>query len=244
MKISEYSIYPRWNSDKKLYERTNIDDAVIDDIVYSNVVDSGNSTLYGVLFGSSRKIEAVSRVRKTYELYKSGRIKKIVISGSNNGISSKKNNQSPIDMNRESIELDDKYDDDLSESYRMELMLLDMGVSSEDIIIDKESNNTIESLKRLESLIGRQDSLILISSQYHLKRCLACALKYYSSDTRYDLVYADTGYFERDNYQKTDIGNNIIYFEAMHLIKQARDKIIFDIDNGNVSTKILEKRKV
>ena len=108
MKLSNFNINPIWDEKSKLYNNT-ISKEEIDKILYSNINDTNIKCEYGILLGISRKIEAVARAEITAKLYSEGRIKKILITGGKNGISSKSRNQTPININ-----LDNK---DISEIY-------------------------------------------------------------------------------------------------------------------------------
>lgn len=112
----------------------------------------------------------------------------------------------------------------------MKIFAIQLGVPANAIILDEYSNNTIENMKNLEKTIELDSSIILISSYYHLKRCLAIAKKYLSKDIKLIPVGANTGYFEKENYKNTELGKQIITFEACHLVRLAREKQIADLE--------------
>lgn len=232
MKLSEYKIDAIWNKEKKLYDGELLPFSLIDEIVYNDIDDNNINAKYAIVFGISRKIEMKARVNKAYELYKNGRIKKILFTGSNKGISSKKNNQTPDYINEEVKDISEIYEDDLTEAERMKNYALSLGIKNEDIIIDIKSNNSIETLTNAKKILNLKDndSLILITSAYHMKRCYLGALKFISNNINYGLVIAETGYFEKDNYKNTKLGIQLANFDANHLVRQARDGLIFDIE--------------
>ena len=143
MKISDYKEKPIWNDSLKLYEN-NLEKQVIEDILFKDIEDDNTICKYAIVFGTSRIIEMKARIKTVYDLYKEKRIKKIYLSGSNNGISSKKNNQTPSKIVEESIDISKIFEDDLSEAERMKKECLKLGIKEEDIIMDKESNNSSE----------------------------------------------------------------------------------------------------
>ncbi len=109
---------------------------------------------------------------------------------------------------------------------------LELGIPENVIIMDCISNNSNETLQNLTKFISIEgnDNLTLITSAYHLKRCLAAARKYVSKNLTYTLVQAETGYFEQDNYQNTKLGQELLNFEANHLVRLAREKKIGDLE--------------
>ena len=166
------------------------------------------------------------------ELYKQCRIEKVLFTGGKNGISSAKANQTPTEIKKENEEISYLMQDDLSEAERMKRYALELGIEECDILIDSISNNSNETLQNLTKYIDIEngENLTLITSAYHLKRCLASAKKYIDLDISYTLVSAETGYFEEENYQNTKLGQTLLNFEANHLVNMAREKKIFDLE--------------
>ena len=238
MKISDYKEKPIWNDSLKLYEN-NLEKQVIEDILFKDIEDDHTICKDAMVFGTSRIIEMKARVKTVYNLYKEKRIKKIYLSGSNNGISSKKNNQTPSKIVEESINISKIFEDDLSEAERMKEECLKLGIKEEDIIMDKESNNSLESLKNISNNIDLKDekSIILVTSAYHMRRCILGAIKYISPNIHYCPVIGETGYFEKDNYQNTTLGIQLANFDANHILRQAREGIIAESDEENYQKK-------
>ncbi len=233
MKLSEIAIDPIWNNEAKTYENI-VDFTTIENIVYQDIEDNGLSSQYAIIFGTSRKIEMKARVEKAVELYTNGRIQKLFFTGGKNGISSAKKNQTPEEINKENKNISYIIEDDLAEAERMKSYCLQLGVPEKDIIIDSISNNSNETLKNVLKFIElrENDFITLITSAYHLKRCLASAKKYIPFDLNYVLVSANTGYFEEENYKNTTLGKTLLNFEANHLIRLARENKIFDLEVG------------
>ena len=232
MRLSEVNLFPNWNPILKRYENENLTNEQIEQIVFSEIEDDKKPGTIAIVFGTSRKIEAEARVKKSCELYHEKRIQKIFFTGGYNGISNVKNNQTPESIQEENKEISALFQDYDSEASRMKKMAIQLQVPEENIIIDEISNNSNESLKNLIKYLNVQEgeNVLLITSEYHLKRCLASALKYVLIPLTYSLVAAPTGYFERDNYQNTTLGETIINFEAFHLIRLAREKKIYDLE--------------
>lgn len=232
MKLSEYPIKAQWNRDKKLYEPEAIPDDLIEEIVFDGITAPLKQVFYALVLGTSRKIEMESRVNTAVTLYKKGYIKKIIFSGGKNGISSAKKNPTPKEIEKREHDIAYIIKDNKSEAERMKEYATQLGVPIEAIILDEYSNNTIENMKNLKTMIKENNDIILISSHYHLKRCLAIAIKYFSKEMNFIPFGATTGYFEKENYKNTELGKQIIYFEACHLVRLAREKQIEDLESN------------
>lgn len=239
MKLSEFKTNPIWNKTKKLYENE-ISKDEIDEILYKNIDDTGVICKYGIMLGISRKVEAIARAQTAAKLYKAGRIKKILITGGKNGISSIGKNQTPPHINTNNSNISELFNDDYSEGYRMKRIMQDYAIESlkiiipdEDIILDEESNNTIENMqyaKRIFVDLKDGDNIIVITSGYHMRRAICTALKYLSNKINYCPIIPPTGFFEKENYYKTSLGLLLSSFDANRCIEQSREGIIEDID--------------
>lgn len=232
MKLSEAPINPIWSQETKKYTNDRIDFSLINQIVLEGISDNNLSSKYAVCFGTSRKIEMVARVEKAVELYQEGRIQKVLFTGGKNGISSIKNNQTPEEVKKDNLEISYLIHDDLAEAERMKKYAIELGMPKKDIIIDCKSNNSNETLQNLLEFINikEKENLTHITSAYHLKCCLASAKKYVPLKLTYTLVLAETGYFEKENYQLTKLGCELLNFEANHLVRLARENKIADLD--------------
>lgn len=231
MKLSEYPIKIEYNQNTRLYEGE-LSDYDINRIVFDNIVDDQTVCEYAIIFGISREVEMKSRCEKAYELIKNKRIKKIILTGSNRGISSKKTNNTKKDINEENKNISYLIDDDLSEARRMKNYCICLGLKESEIIIEERANDTIESLKLIKNIINlkKGDSLILVTSGYHMRRCIATSMKYIGDDIHYCACIAETGYFERSNYKNTSLGIELAKFDAFHIIRLARENKVYDIE--------------
>ncbi|MGC4021301.1 MAG: YdcF family protein [Cyclobacteriaceae bacterium] len=98
------------------------------------------------------------RVTHTLQLYKLGKIKKILVSGGSGRISAPER--------KEAMEV--------AEAFML------MGVPSEDIITESESRNTHESAVAVKKMLegkSKPEQCILITSAFHMRRSLACYKK-------------------------------------------------------------------
>lgn len=195
-------------------------DERIDKIVYEGMEDNKQEALCGVVFGNYRLQDL--RVQKAVELYKAGRIKKLLLLGGAGGIS-----------NEEHIPE--------TEASSMKKLALALGVCEKDIFIEEQSNNSIEnciqSMPILKQIYpeGSIDKLLLISSEFHLKRCLATFLKQdEEKKIQYILVPVRDGFSDRTNWFLSDTswntGRSLATFEAKALIQYAKEGKIEDLE--------------
>jgi uncharacterized SAM-binding protein YcdF (DUF218 family) len=97
-------------------------------------------------FGADRVINAV-------ELYKKGIIKEILISGGSGRLLAQER----------------------TEAGEFLKAMLVMGIPRQDIMIETESRNTHESAVNVKAMFeGKEGSLLLITSAYHMRRSIAC----------------------------------------------------------------------
>lgn len=204
MKLSEISI-------------DNLNDREIEKIVFSNIEDNGKSAKYGIVFGSYTLQKY--RIETAFKMYNEGRVKKLILSGGSGGISNKNNQK-------------------IAEADIMKKILLEKGINEQDLILENTSNSTIENGINVANILNdlKEDihELMLISSEFHLKRCIAIMKKYYKEDIEYILVPAKDGFADKENWFLSEkvynSGRNLVEFEADLLIKYAKENKIYDLE--------------
>lgn len=204
MKLSEISI-------------DNLNDREIEKIVFSNIEDNGKSAKYGIVFGSYTLQKY--RIETAFKMYNEGRVKKLILSGGSGGISNKNNEK-------------------IAEADIMKKLLVEKGVNEQDLILENTSNSTIENGINVANILNglKEDiqELILISSEFHLKRCMAIMKKYYKEDIEYILVPAKDGFTDRENLFLSEkvfnSGRSLVEFEADLLIKYAKENKLYDLE--------------
>lgn len=97
-----------------------------------------------------------NRIKAATELYKAGKIKKLIVSGGD-------------------YSQTEKYGCD--EPKAMRDSLISYGVNPEDIFMDYEGLTTIKSLAKLKNYYSYPDTIIIISQGYHNQRALTMADK-------------------------------------------------------------------
>ncbi|SMD31878.1 SanA protein [Reichenbachiella faecimaris] len=110
----------------------------------------------GLVFGTSQhQVNGESnpffdhRVESAKQLLKTGKVERLILSGSKDSI---------------------YYD----EAEAMKKALVNQGIESDVLVLDKYGNRTIESLERLRDVYG-YNQCILITQEYHAYRCLFIA---------------------------------------------------------------------
>lgn len=189
-------------------------DENIQKIVYGNIDDNGRSCVYGLVFGNSMLIK--ERVSTAVDAYRNNRIKKIIFSGGSNGVSNQNN-------------------DEIPEAIKMKNLAVELGVNEEDILIDDTSNNSFENVENSFNLICNENitSVAIITSEFHLKRCMAIIKKKIPS-LEVILIPSKDGFSDSDNWFLSDnswnSGRSLATYEANLLIRYAKENKIADID--------------
>lgn len=202
-------------------------DDEIQKIVYKDISDNGNNCTYGLVFGNSMLIK--ERVNTAFEAYKNNRIKKIIFSGGSNGVSNQNNDVIP-------------------EAIKMKNLAIELGVKEEDILIDDTSNNSFENVDNSFNLISNENisSIAIITSEFHLKRCMAIIKKKFPN-LEVILIPSKDGFSDSNNWFLSDnswnSGRSLATYEANLLIKYAKENKILDIDIFDIENKILNKTK-
>ena len=127
--------------------------------VCGDVKDDGETADIAILLGS-RPQRATERALAAAELFLAGRVKYIVASG---GVKWEAGGE------------------ELSEAELMKRVMVDAGVPEEAILLDNEARTTVENMICSTLVINRtvkitkNDSVIIVTSQSHMKRSLALA---------------------------------------------------------------------
>ena len=194
--------------------KNKLTDNDIQRIVYENIEDNGKCTIYGLVFGNSMLIN--ERVNTAVDAYKNHRIKKIIFSGGNNGISNQENDVIP-------------------EAIKMKNLAIKLGVNEQDILVDDTSCNSFENVENSFNLISNEtiSSIAVITSEFHLKRCMAI-IKQKFPNMEVILIPSKDGFSDSNNWFLSDdtwnSGRSLATYEANLLIRYAKEKKIADID--------------
>lgn len=185
----------------------NFTDYEIQNIVYNNEENEEN-TKYGLVFGAGIDAILKSRVYTAVMAYKTKKIQKIILSGDGS--------KNP-DGNG------------LKETIRMIDLAIKLGVKEEDIIIEDKSNTTVENIEFSMNLIEPVSSIAIITSEFHLKRCMAILGKKYPY-VKPILISAKDGFTDSDNWNLSGEGRKIAKYEAYSLVVLAKRNQMLDLD--------------
>ncbi len=191
-----------------------LSDEEIQAIVYSGIKDNGGFSFYGLVFGNRMLLQ--ERVNTAVSAYKSGRVKKLIFSGGSNGVSNQVNDAVP-------------------EAIRMRDLAIALGVPSSDILVEDHSNNSFENVESSFSMISSESlsSIVIITSEFHLKRCMAIIKKNYP-EVEVIMIPSYDGFSDHNNWFKSDTswnsGRSLATYEAGLLSRYARKGKIADLD--------------
>lgn len=144
-----------------------------------------------LVFGT-RHQEAVDKV---YDLYKTGFITKILVSGGKNRVTGE------------------------NESLEMSKKLFKLGVGKNDIILENKSTNSLENVifskNIIEEKIGLNNikKIIIIAKNYHSRRAMMTARKYFSKTVELSLAVYEVYGFTKENWFKHSVGREKVMEE-------------------------------
>lgn len=190
------------------------DDKIITGIVYDDIKADQKCHKWCLVFGSSTQMN--ERAQTVIEQYYAGRFAKIILCGGKNGI-----NNSALK--------------NTSEAASMQEISLTSGIPKTAIYLDENSQNTFENITNAFHIINSDDSNIqsiaVISSEYHLKRCKLAILKNYPF-LHITTIPAYDGYSDKDNWylgsNEWNGGRCMVIWERNLLTKYAKEEKIQD----------------
>ena len=188
------------------------DDNIITSVVYDGIKDDMKNNKWCIVFGNSSQIN--ERAQATFEKYKEKRFEKIVLCGGSSNINNKE-----------------------SEANRIRKILIEKGIPDNCIYMDEKSQNTFENIDNAMKIILENEnninSLSIITSEYHLKRCFLSFVKKYPNIS-ITTIPAYDGYSDKLNWFKDsnewNRGRCMVIWERNMLTKYAKDGKIFDCE--------------
>lgn len=127
--------------------------------VYDKVIETPNGNKVALMLGTSRytvrgttNLYFKYRINAAIELYRSGKIKHIIVSGDNRM-------------------------ENYNEPKQMQKALMDRGIPERAITLDYAGFRTLDSVVRCKKVFG-QTKFIIISQRFHIERALFIARKY------------------------------------------------------------------
>ena len=202
------------------YKDVELSKNIVDEIVFTNIEDTGESCYYALVFGHVMLIK--ERTLKAVEMYKQKRVKKLVFMGGGYG-----------DSNA-SV-------DHIPESHKMRELAIKNGVNPVDIIVEDKSSDTRGNILLAIDLLDKSylNKIMLITSEFHLKRCDAIIKKIVPGISTI-LVKAPDGIHDRNNWFMSDniwdnngkhgSGRTLVENEARILIEGACNGTLEDFE--------------
>ena len=196
-----------WISD---INRDNLTDEIIDRVLYEGLEDTGENADCIMVIGSNKA--SIYRVPVAVKAYHDNRASKILLSG---GIVNGGDKGHAEDMRNKAIEL---------------------GVKAEDIVIETESQNTVENM--LCSLLvlqrtfwlNRINKVLLVTTTYHMRRSLAIARYLFPSHITVLPCPADDNNTRRENWMETEEGRKRATSEVLKIIDCVNNGLFPDFE--------------
>ncbi len=115
----------------------------------------------------------------------------------------------------------------------MKNLAIKLGVKEEDILVEANSNNTFENVENVFKMLPKNiKSIAIITSEFHLKRCMAIIKQRFPSIETI-LIAARDGFSDFDNWFLSDsswnFGRSLATYEAELLVKYAKNNQIYDL---------------
>ena len=186
---------------------------IIDRVLYNGLEDDLHAADAIIVLGS-RKAE-IFRVPRAVEIYKAGRAGKIIMCGGGKRVTET---------------------GETTEAEVMKTTAMDMGVREQDILIDNQSENTIENM--LYALIVLQKNLwlnrvkdvILTTASCHMRRSLMIAGYLFPSHIRIHPAPANDRTTRRDNWMHSEEGRKRTKEEVMNIITCVKNGVFPDFE--------------
>jgi uncharacterized SAM-binding protein YcdF (DUF218 family) len=186
-------------------------DTQMTDLLYKNIQDDYQKGDCIFVPGSSKAVE--NRLPKAIQLYKEGRAKKILFSGGVIWEGTK-----------------------LPEAKLLQLKAIELGIPSEDILIEDVSLNTKEnvlaSLLVLDRGIGLHNvnRLLVVSANYHMRRLHLNLKTFMPQWVQYSLCPVNHQTTRQDNWFQSSYGRKRVEMESSKIINYVKKGYILDDD--------------
>lgn len=191
----------------------NLTSEIIDHLLYQGLEDTGENVDCILVLGSMKADKY--RVPVAVKAYKANRANRIVLCGG---------------------KLRDFPNGKYSEADHMRYTALETGVLEEDIIIENDSENTVENIRfgmaQLQKTVGINNihSILLVTATYHMRRSLAIARCILPNHIKIIPCPADDNNTKRDNWMHTPAGTQRVKNEALKIVDYIESGIIPDFE--------------
>lgn len=191
-------------------DKDHLTDEIIDKVLFEGIEDTGENADCIIVLGSNKA--PLYRLPVAEKAYLEGRAPKILLSG---GIVNGVVKGNAEDMRDKAIEL---------------------GVKPDDIIIENESQNTVEnmicSLLALQRAfwINKVNRVMLVTTTYHMRRSLEVSRYLFPDHIKVIPCPADDNNTKRDNWMESEEGRKRATSEAVKIINCVNDGLFPDFE--------------
>ena len=188
-----------------------LSDDIINHLLYDNIDDTGENADVIMVLGSIKASKY--RVPVAVNAFNNGRAGKILLSGG---------------------ALREFPDGKCIEADHMYKKALELGINKEDIILEKESLNTVENILcsmvvlQRTFYLDRIKNIILVTAEYHMRRSLAIARYLLPDHIKVIPCPAKDDNTNRDNWMKTPEGIKRAKHEALNLVTYVKNRVFPD----------------
>lgn len=193
--------------------KDNLTNDVIDCLLFENLNDNGTNADCIIVLGSIKA--AKYRVPVAAKAFFSGRSEKIMLCGG---------------------KIRDFSNGSMTEADNMYQKAIELGIPETSIIIENNSQNTIEnilcSLLELQRSmwLNKVKSVLLVTTAYHMRRSLHIAKYFFPSHISVHPCPADDITTKRDNWMYTIEGIKRVKTEALNIITYVNNGVIPDFE--------------
>lgn len=186
---------------------------IIDKLLFQGLEDTGENADCIIVLGSNKA--AKYRVPVAVDAYNAGRAKKIMLCGGT---------------------LRDFPTGKCSEAEHMRMAAVALGVAEDNIILENESQNTVENLRNAYGLLQQTyrvknvRSVLLVTTAYHMRRSLAITRHIFPKHVKIIPCPANDNNTRRDNWMNTPEGIVRAKGEAMNIVRYITDGVIPDFE--------------
>lgn len=194
-------------------KKKDLSNAIIDKMLYEGLDDIGEKGECIMVLGS--RTAPKYRIPKAVSIYQDKRVSKMLLCGGK------------IRENENVF---------YSEAEIMKMKALELGIPDEDILLEELSMTTKENiicaLLTLERAfkLSNINKILLVTSNYHMRRCLLMAQTYMPSWIKFSSCPADDINTQRDNWYKNENGYQKAIDEAWKIICYINEKSIPDFE--------------
>ena len=194
-------------------DKSNLTEDIVDRILYKGLEDNGESADCILVLGSNKAAEF--RIPVAVSAYKNNRAPKILLSGGS---------------------VRDFEDGRMCEAERMLNAALELGVKREDLIMEQESQNTVENMLaslmvlHREFWINKVKRILLVTTTFHMRRSIQLARYLFPDHIEVLPCPADDINTRRENWFKTEAGKERAMGEVYKIMESVENGLFPDFE--------------